>query len=552
MIIWDGTKVNYDGISVPSRYLFSDEARAKESPFLHPDMKVDMDLYGAAIAIIPSKNNPDSYKLTITPIAASNRKPTDFKKFMEYQVLQDLRVDDEFNILDTEKVRACFISAVHVLNELTTYQEESCRRAGKPTQPIALIIGQSKTTPANYDVILRQLFGSTLRPENIDVDSDAIEAIASSHEGLRELAKFQYLATGSRAVGICIDYLGTQGFFRDSARVASFNQSSYFRDLPAHEQLAAVDFQDLETLKRKFSAAIERKSPPYHETSRLFFGSKTPAALQKSIIQRARDTEVSDPKSIEGIEMLARALVLQCQIDIRSSSKFQGLNLAQRIAQITEEYKDKVISTLEKFTNKYAQFAIFERQRKCMQEAPPNEPAFIDACTQLTHLIDKVILKKGDFQVLGPGGAMFLSNARDKMERDSATQRELLREDPDAYYRLLDSAQKAGEAHANGQAKIIPNIFQAFGTTNLDESPQVRASFNDAFRRHYKGRHNCWIKQGLDEPAPFFVDPLLWMIADQHEVMFGSRHELDVTDRQSWKEELERRLEAVLDPQRGA
>jgi hypothetical protein len=160
MLVWDGRKVNYEALTVPS--LITRGICERQGPLGKLNMPPALELHGASIALIPDRMEQTLYKLIFTPVAMSNKKPANFRNLLDYRVLNDLQFSTEFRLTDGPGVRSCFVRIVQHLEILAQRQEASCGCARKETQPLLLIVGQDSARPVDVKALYSQLFGKHL------------------------------------------------------------------------------------------------------------------------------------------------------------------------------------------------------------------------------------------------------------------------------------------------------------------------------------------------------------------------------------------------------
>lgn len=121
-----------------------------------------MQLYGAAIAAIPTKTDPRVMDITITPIAVKDKRRTKF----EIEAGADKH---QVNFGNTREAVDFFIQMVDLIDRLVRQQEKNLKKAKLPYRPVSLWIGQNSQNPVRHSLIAASIFGpfsfySTHRP----------------------------------------------------------------------------------------------------------------------------------------------------------------------------------------------------------------------------------------------------------------------------------------------------------------------------------------------------------------------------------------------------
>lgn len=129
-----------------------------------------MNYYGVTFAVIPKKDNPDSYSVICTPIVMDQADQSRF------HVLEDLKYTQDFNSLDMKSTVQAFIKMVNTIDSVISLQERSCKEACIDYAPIALKIGQHSQHQVQQDGIYTLLFGKVLESRNSFVDNDKQKA----------------------------------------------------------------------------------------------------------------------------------------------------------------------------------------------------------------------------------------------------------------------------------------------------------------------------------------------------------------------------------------
>jgi hypothetical protein len=545
MLVWDGKKITLEGVAVPQRYLFLDEAREAKGEFVHPNMNIALDLHAASITIESGRENPNQYHLIFTPVAVSNRTPDDFRKVLDYQVLSNLQFTQSFNLLDRRQVISAFLKALTSVEELVKMQESACAGAGQAAQPVAVVIGKRKSADINTAALYRQIIGASCSSKSPPPDMSEISAMLEDNPDLLKAAAYQYLTTGTRAVKECVDYLFQNRLLEDPANsgvLERFNSSRIFFEA---EKLRVDDFKCKETLLQKCTSAIGRYSQrvgdPFFDTVEFLLVPEEAPVYRNSVAIDSAYLKTSERREIERI---AYAVIYAVCLEYKQSGVVGDLTPQQRIDFALQSTDSKLTSQfVRKAVRMFGRACVFAEQDSAIAAASADcddAPDLLATLERVSSIVTKVILRRGDFSHAEgiPDFAKAVIAAQAEKEA-----RKLI-SSPGRYYELLDEVNIVASSIAVS-SRVEKGAFQYFCRTNYDESREVRDRFNEAFRLHRKGNFNQWVKQGLDEPAPFFVDPLLWMVADLHDVMYGTRHPEDVPDRRDWKKNVVESINSI-------
>ena len=116
-----------------------------------------MELYGVAVAIVPTKSDPHVLELTCNPIAVSDTQLDTFR------VLDHLAFKTIFDSQDTAAIQKTLIKTVNVVDQIVALQKLSLPH-GMAYRPVALELGQASATPIAFNALAVQLFGERVVP----------------------------------------------------------------------------------------------------------------------------------------------------------------------------------------------------------------------------------------------------------------------------------------------------------------------------------------------------------------------------------------------------
>lgn len=506
-----------------------------------------MKLYGVAIAAVPKRDDVKVVQVICTPIAVVDGHRH------EFEVLEEIKFTDEFNLNDTEQAINCFSQCVDVIELMVALQKESCEENNSSYRPVALDIGNDARNPVNLNAIYMQLFGERFSPV---LTYDEILLQKSRHAGF----KIEEWDSVGAEVGQLVDSLFSSSSvdyefvsgivsrefleaendpeLRRQMLVAVIAQLKRFKLIESNQAIVAINAvleghflvektNSLNELKQKLIDFIDSKYPDQPDPFEAFL---------ETIKNSGVDLPDSHPLKTYRSQ---RRRVLD-HLHMVYPLSYNIVVSHQRCEEETDAAEKAHAQFFGNFFINDEFFEVYQNLQKLLKECTLYEGSFHPAVDLFTE--NPVDLDAQNFK----------PNNQD--EKILELKHRIDHGDTNAHFELIELAKEIGRESGNRQTNNPDILVYSTPPRGYAQSLELQKTmprfsffhwdrayweaFHQGFDETYTGPYNSRPKLPLDPRMPPFTDPCAWRIRDQFEIVQGTRAEDGFQDRTKWKNQI--------------